>query len=126
LPSTHDSPPYTVEEAAIVDVRNVGCFSLLADRLTQEDISEAAEVSILDAIAAEPGGADILRTLEIVAATESLRKAASMLHMHHNSVRLRVTKAEQMLGFDVSAPYGRVRLMMSLVLRRLRDSGIDP
>ncbi|MFE9327536.1 helix-turn-helix domain-containing protein [Nocardia sp. NPDC052278] len=122
LPSTHDAPPYRLGEAAITDARRVGCFVLLAHHLTPEAISTAVEVSALDVLTAEPGGADMLRTLEMVAATESLRKAAVMLHKHHNSVGHRVARAERQLGFEISAPYGRVRLMLALVLRRLRDS----
>ncbi|GHF35510.1 hypothetical protein FHX82_007039 [Amycolatopsis bartoniae] len=126
LPSTHESPPYSPEEAVITDIDDVGCFTLLARYLPVEAISEAGEVPVLDALAAEPGGDEMLRLLEVVAATESLRKAAAMLHLHHNSVRLRVGRAQRMLGFDVTAPYGRVRLMLALVLRRLRDSEAPP
>jgi hypothetical protein len=122
VPSAHDSAPYSLEEAAIVDVGRLGCFNLLARYVTSDAIAEAAEVDVLDTLAAAPGGAEMLRTLEAVAATESLRRAAAILHIHHNSVRHRVTRAERMLDFDVTAPYGRVRLMLALVLRRLRDS----
>ncbi|MDQ0382850.1 helix-turn-helix domain-containing protein [Amycolatopsis thermophila] len=122
MPSTHPSPPYPKEEAAVVDAASVGCFALLAEHLPADAIAETAEVEVLDRLAGEPGGPEMLRTLEAVAATESLRRAAASLHMHHNSVSARVARAEQLLGFEITQPYGRVRMMFALILRRLRDS----
>lgn len=122
LPSTHPSPPYPVDEAVVVDAADLGCFTLLAQHLPADSLTETEEITVLDRLASEPGGREMLRTLEAVAATESLRRAATTLHMHHNSVRSRVSRAEQLLGFTITAPYGRVRLMLALVLRRLRES----
>jgi DNA-binding PucR family transcriptional regulator len=42
--------------------------------------------------------------------------------LHHNSVATRVQRAERLLGFSITEPYGRSRLLLGLVLRRLRDS----
>ena len=122
LPSTHDHGPYGLEEAVGVDAAQVGCFGLLARYVPRDEISATAEVAALDRLAADPGGPELLRTLEAVAATESVRRAAAMIHLHHNSVRHRIERAEKDLGFSVTEPYGRVRLMTALTLRRLRDA----
>jgi hypothetical protein len=122
LPSAHGHGPYPPEEAVIVGSDDVGCLALLARHIPVEAIGHADEVKALDQLASEQGGLEMLRTLEVVAATESLRRAAGVMHMHHNSVRHRVERAGDVLGFNPTEPYGRVRLMMALILRRLRDA----
>lgn len=119
LPSTHDAPPYSYGEAAIVRAERVGCFSLLAQYLPAEALADVPDVRALNKLVSGPGGTEMLRTLEAVAATESLRRAATLMHMHHNSVAHRIARAEHILGFEITVPYGRVRLMMILVMRRL-------
>ncbi|MFI7166296.1 helix-turn-helix domain-containing protein [Rhodococcus erythropolis] len=126
LPSSHDTGPYRREEAVAADVDRIGCFALLAQHIPRRSIADADEIRALDRLADEPGGAEMLRTLEAVAATESIRRAGSTIHMHHNTVRNRVERAEEALKFSVTEPYGRVRLMMSLILRRLRDAPVVP
>ncbi|MBF6207430.1 helix-turn-helix domain-containing protein [Streptomyces gardneri] len=122
LPSTRHTGPYRIEEAVILESNRIGCVTLLAQHIPMDAMAEAAEVVALDKLAGTPGGTEMLRTLEAVAATESLRRAASTIHMHHNSVRTRVERAEQLLDFQLTEPYGRVRLMTALTLRRLRDA----
>lgn len=122
LPSSHGHGPYPPEEAVIVIADDVGCLALLARHIPVDAIGNADEVRGLDLLASEQGGLEMLRTLEVVAATESLRRAAGVMHMHHNSVRHRVERAGEVLGFNPTEPYGRVRLMMALILRRLRDA----
>ncbi|MBA4025336.1 MAG: hypothetical protein C0482_23520 [Gordonia sp.] len=124
LPSQHDAAPYPDEEAVVVQADRIGGFALLADYVPAEAIAELAGVRALDRLVSEFSGDEMLRTLEVVAGTESLRRAASTLHMHHNSVRHRVSRAEQLLGFSITAPRGRVQLFLLLVLRRLRDSSV--
>ncbi|KIM14422.1 hypothetical protein QV65_32225 [Rhodococcus erythropolis] len=119
LPSTHDAPPYSDGEAVVFESDRVGCFSLLARYLPTNAISEVAEVRALGLLTRGAGGNEMLRTLEAVASMDSIRQAAANIHMHHNSVSHRVSRAEEALGFDITAPYGRVRLMMTLILHRL-------
>lgn len=121
-PSTHDRPPYATHEAVFVRFEQLGGFGAIAERLPPDVISDVADIQALDKLAAENGGAELIATLEIVAATESLRRAATLLHLHHNSVAHRVARAEKVLGFSVAEPYSRSRLMVALMLRRLRDS----
>jgi hypothetical protein len=121
-PSRHERPPYDIGEAAVVAFDQLGAFAAFAERLTAEEINEIDDVRRLDQVATDSGDATALYTLEVVAATGSLRGAASVLHLHHNSVAHRVARAERELGFSLNEPYARSRLLLALMLRRLRDS----
>ena len=59
---------------------------------------------------------DMMTVLEAVAATESIRRAAQLVHMHHNTVAQRVRDAENVLGYPLTEPCGRTRLMVGLIL----------
>ncbi len=121
LPSTHARGPYTDQEAVVVPAERIGAFLALAEHLSAEDIDRIPDVRALDRIAADDGQ-DTIVILEAVAATESLRRASTLVHLHHNSVAARVRRAEQVLGFSVVEPYSRSRLLLALTLRRLRDT----
>lgn len=101
---------------------NLGAFALLAEQLPLAAFTESPDLAALDRVAAETSGAAMLHTLHIYCAAESLRRAASDLHLHRSSVADRLTRAETMLGFRVTTPAGRTRLALALVLRRLRDN----
>lgn len=122
LPSSHGGRPLSFAEAVVVPFEELGVFSLLADHLPVDQLEGNVDLAALDRLGAGPGGRDMQRTLEMVAATESLRRAAAHLHMHHNTVAHRVARAEAELGFSVSGPYGRPRLLLGLVIQRLRDN----
>jgi molybdenum-dependent DNA-binding transcriptional regulator ModE len=62
------------------------------------------------------------QTLLAVAATDSLRQAGRTAHLHHNSVAHRVERAEKVLGFACTEPFGRARLLLTLTLHRLLES----
>lgn len=121
-PSPRDSGVYVRDEAVLNDSSNTGGYLLLAEVLTVAQISQVPDVRRLNHLVREQG-AEMLVCLEAVAATDSLRKAAALLHLHHNSVASRVERAERYLGFGLMEPYGRTRLFMALVLRRLLESG---
>lgn len=122
LPSAHGRAEENFVEALMVPYAKLGAFALLAEHLPIDCIADNADLSAVDRLAAAPGGGEMMRTLETVAATESFRRAASHLHLHHNSVAHRVARAESELGFEVNAPYGRARLLLALVVQRLRDN----
>lgn len=65
---------------------------------------------------------DTLNVLEAVAATESIRQAAQLVHLHHNTVATRLDAAEEVLGFPLREIYGRTRLLVALTLYRLYGS----
>lgn len=121
LASTHDGPSDWLGEATVMDFRTLGIFGLLARHLPAQEIAVLEDVRKLERLAAEHDRLDLLRTLEVVSATESLRKASAVLRMHHNSIAHRVEIAEDSLGFSVTEPYGRFRVLLTLVLLRLRD-----
>ncbi|MEQ3549623.1 helix-turn-helix domain-containing protein [Pseudonocardia nematodicida] len=122
LPCRHPLPPYPEDEGVIVRAELLGGYALLPRLVTGADIADVDDVRRLDELAAEPGGADMIRTLVAVAANESLRKAAAVVHLHHTSVAQKVARAEQVLGFDLTEGYGRSRLMVGLMLQRIRGS----
>ncbi len=121
LPSTHGKAPYAVGEAVMVRSDQLGGYALLADKLDPDDIDRVHDVQLLDQLCSEDDD-EMLRTLEAVSSTDSLRKAAQSVHMHHNSVARRVERAEHVLGFGFTEPYGRTRLFLALTLRRIRGS----
>jgi hypothetical protein len=120
-PSTRDHGPYLLEEACVVTAEILGGNWVLAEHLSGADLVAVPDVQALDALVAV-AGPEILRTLDVVVATESFRKAAQRLHVHHNSVAQRVARAERALGFRLADPYGRTRLFLALLIRRLRDT----
>jgi hypothetical protein len=65
----------------LVRFENLGGFAAVAEAFTAEQISSVPDVVALDKRAEHVGGEDMIRTLEAVAATESLRRAATMLHL---------------------------------------------
>ncbi|WP_327659355.1 MULTISPECIES: helix-turn-helix domain-containing protein [unclassified Streptomyces] len=121
-PSTRARGPYGVEEATLVDAARLGGYALLAETLSAEQIAPVPDVRQLGRLVDDHGD-DMLVCLESVAATDSVRKAARLLHRHHNSVAYRVERAQRYLGFSFTEPYGRTRLFLALVLRRLQESG---
>jgi PucR C-terminal helix-turn-helix domain len=122
LPSTHLAPPYPPYQPPVVHFDRLGPFALAAETFTAEQISQQQDVITLDRLAEAPGGEEMLQCREAVAATDSLRRAAAVLHLHHNSLAHRVARAEQVLGYSISDLYARPRLMLAIVLRRIRDS----
>lgn len=64
----------------------------------------------------------VLATLEAIAASVSLRAAATALTVHHSTLQDRLVHAEHLLGWSVHDPQGRLRLQLALALRRLHRS----
>jgi hypothetical protein len=106
----------------VVEWDQLGGLGMVAQKLQPADFDGVADVAALDRLAAEPGGSDTLDVLTAVCATDSMRKAAVLVHRHHSSVAARLTRAETVLGFKAHTPAGRFRLTLALVLRTLRDS----
>ncbi len=62
-----------------------------------------------------------LATLVAVATTPSLRTAASTLVVHHSTLQDRLAHLEDLLGWSVRDPSGRLRLQLAIALRRLHQ-----
>ncbi|WP_159663555.1 PucR family transcriptional regulator [Streptomyces mexicanus] len=124
LRSSHGGPQRAFTEATIVDFADLGAWAILAEHLPVERLRLAyhPDVAALDRLVEQAGGDDMRCTLETVAATGSIRQAAAVLHLHHNSVAHRVARAEAELGFQIGVPYGRSRLLVALIIQRLRDN----
>ena len=102
----------------LVDAAELGAVLLLVR--AADAAAPAADVRALDTAAA--AGPWVLSTLEAVAGTTSLRDAARAVHLHHSSLQDRLVHAEQLLGWDVRSPGGRLRLQLALHLRRAARS----
>jgi len=61
----------------------------------------------------------VLPTLDAVVLAPSVRTAARQLQVHHSTLQDRIAHAEQLLGWNVREPQGRLRLQLALALRRL-------
>jgi hypothetical protein len=97
-----------------VHAAELGSLTLLAE---VGDQSSAPDVKALEhASAAAPW---MLTTLHTMAASISLRAAATALRVHHSTLQDRISHAEQLLGWNVREPQGRLRLQLALALRRL-------
>lgn len=118
LPSRHHRARYRMIDAVVVDICKVGSLRILADAVDRRGVRDLADVQAIARLA-EEGLPDTLNVLEAVAATESIRQAAQLVHMHHNTVAHRVEAAEEVLGFPLREIYGRTRLLIGLTLYRL-------
>lgn len=112
-------------QAHVVHWGDLGGLAALAEYVPTDAIAQIPDVTALDRLAAERTGAVTLVTLQAFCRTESLRLAATALHMHHSSVAARLTRAEDVLGFPIRTATGRSRLMLALALRHLRDTDHD-
>lgn len=120
LASPRDTGPYLPIEGVFPNADSIGCNEVITT-LGADYISSIDDIKALDVLV-EEHGTEILRVLEAYAATESQRKAATQLFMHHNTVAYWVRKSERVLGFPCDAPYRRSRLMLALCLRRVREN----
>lgn len=101
---------------------DLGPYELLAARLRPEDVADVGDVRALERLGESPAGRDVLRTLEVLLRVGSLRETARRLHIHHNSVAARVSRAELELGYPITTPPGLTRVTLAFVLRRLGQS----
>ncbi|WP_424642382.1 helix-turn-helix domain-containing protein [Embleya sp. AB8] len=62
-----------------------------------------------------------MATLDAYCATDSLRRAADLLHLHHSSVSRRLDQIGKMLRIDLTTPTGLFRARVALTAWRLLD-----
>lgn len=116
-PSPHDVGPYQAVAGVWLDGGRLSGLAAMC-RLEREEIEIVPDVKILAALA-DQHGEHVLQLLEAYATTDSLRKAAAQIHVHHNSVSYWVQKAENELGYSLTEPYRRAQLFICLCLYRL-------
>lgn len=104
-----------------VPAARLGVYEILAEQLSPEHLASIPDVQRLEELCRH-AGSDILTTLLAVASHDSLRQAARVVHLHHNSVSHRVERAEKVLGYSCTQPFGRSRLLLTLTLHRLLAS----
>ncbi|MGN9847412.1 helix-turn-helix domain-containing protein [Nonomuraea sp. H19] len=105
----------------VVHWDRLGGFALLAEHLPYEAIHGSPDVAALDRLAEGANGDSVLATLDVFAASDSIRQTASRLYIHRTSVAARLARAESELGFPVQPAEGRARLTLALTLRRLGE-----
>jgi hypothetical protein len=98
---------------AIIDHAELGSLVLLAE-VPPERLRAQPDVAALDALAATDVAA-----LTAFCRTGSLRKAATVLHLHHSSVAARLAHVEKELGWRLDEPDDRFRARFALLARRL-------
>ncbi|MGK5695784.1 helix-turn-helix domain-containing protein [Streptomyces sp. URMC 128] len=107
----------------VVHAEELGGIALLAD-LVVPGAEPPSDVRALDAAAASTPW--LAATLHAVAATASLRAAASEINVHHSTLQDRLAHAEHLLGWPVRTPQGRLRLQLALTMRRLARAQPPP
>lgn len=108
----------------VVHADELGAYDVLAACVRSADIRGVHDLDVLDELAAHESGVDLIRTLEVVVESSSLREAARRLYLHHNSVASRLERVEERLGYRISEPKGTARLGLALALRRLRATDL--
>ncbi|NUV62876.1 helix-turn-helix domain-containing protein [Streptomyces sp. CAI-85] len=108
--TVHDPGP------RVVHADELGGIALLAD-LVVPGAQPPPDVRALERAAADAPW--LLATLHAVTTTASLRAAAAEATVHHSTLQDRLVHAEQLLGWPVRTPQGRLRLHLALTMRRL-------
>jgi sugar diacid utilization regulator len=117
------------EPGAVFTAADLGLTGLLAAGGSSRKTLEAMVVGtlgpLLSADSAE--GTEYVRTLRIwLAQDRHLERTAALLHVHPNTVRYRVTRAQNVLGVDLKSVDNRFQIDLALrvleVLRAVRAS----
>ncbi|MFF4490047.1 PucR family transcriptional regulator [Streptomyces sp. NPDC001544] len=106
---------FTTSREPVVRYDDLGALALLAE-IPRDAARDNADVAALARIAGAP---EDLQTLDTYCATGSLRRAASLLHLHHSSVARRLEQIGKILGVDLTEPTGLMRARAALTVWRL-------
>lgn len=99
-----------------IGYESLGTLAALAE-VTVDGGAAQSDIARLNELEDNQPGA--LLMLQTLVESESLRQAASKLHVHHSTLQARVPRLESALGY-VLDPTGRSRLFASLTVRRIR------
>ncbi|MEV1239542.1 helix-turn-helix domain-containing protein [Nonomuraea sp. NPDC049750] len=108
---------FTGPQDRVVRWTELGALALYAD-VPDAAIAELADVRSMERLGGE--GRTAVRAL---CAEGSVRRAATVLHLHHSSMAVRIARAESALGFSLADSAGRLRAHLALALVRLRANG---
>ncbi|WP_010205167.1 helix-turn-helix domain-containing protein [Salinibacterium sp. PAMC 21357] len=112
----------TSESEPVLHADDLGSLLLLAE-ISPAGAPENCDLQSLGVVIRETPR--ILPMLDTLAASESLRAAASTLGFHHSTVQSRAEELSGKLGFDVRTSRGRTRLSVALALYRLETTHFD-
>ncbi|MFK0213184.1 helix-turn-helix domain-containing protein [Streptomyces sp. NPDC090298] len=106
---------FTSPREPVVHHADLGALALLAD-IPEEAVRDNPDVTALGRLTPED-----LETLDTYCATDSVRRAAELLHLHHSSIARRLDHIGRALALDLSTPTGRTRARLALLTGRLLD-----
>ncbi|MEU8513548.1 helix-turn-helix domain-containing protein [Kitasatospora sp. NPDC048722] len=107
---------FTTARQPVVHHADLGAVALLA-HLPEDAVRADPDVAAIARIAAcDP---DVLETLDAYCTTGSLRRAATVLHLHHTSVARRLDQLGKALGLELTGPAGLLRATLALTAWRL-------
>ncbi|MGW2250063.1 helix-turn-helix domain-containing protein [Kitasatospora sp. NPDC001660] len=109
---------FTTPRRPVVHHADLGALTLLA-RLPEDAVRANPDVAAIARIACNP---DDLATLDAYCAAGSLRRAATVLHLHHTSVARRLDHIGSALGVELTDPAGLLRASLALAAWRLLGS----
>ncbi|MFJ9367272.1 PucR family transcriptional regulator [Nocardia sp. NPDC101769] len=102
---------------------DLGGWALVADRISAD---EALIEDVHTLRAARDQLPDALETLTAIAETDSLRRAAEALFIHHSTLQARLRRLIAVLGYRPDTASGRTRLHLALALHRINLNGPLP
>ncbi|MEV0352603.1 helix-turn-helix domain-containing protein [Nonomuraea sp. NPDC050680] len=108
---------FTGPQDRVVRWTELGALALYAD------VPDAAIAELADVRSMERLGGEARTAVRALCAEGSVRRAATVLHLHHSSMAVRIARAESTLGFSLADSAGRLRAHLALALVRLRANG---
>ncbi|MFD1546780.1 PucR family transcriptional regulator [Nonomuraea guangzhouensis] len=111
---------FTGPQDRVVRWTELGALALYAD------VPDAAIAELADVRSMERLGGEGRAAVRALCAEGSVRRAATVLHLHHSSMAARIARAESVLGFSLADSAGRLRAHLALALVRLRANGTTP
>ena len=111
---------FTGPQDLVVRWTELGALALYAD------VPDAAIAELADVRSMERLGGEARAAVRALCAEGSVRRSATVLHLHHSSMAARIARAESVLGFSLADSAGRLRAHLALALVRLRANGAAP
>jgi hypothetical protein len=111
---------FTGPQDRVVRWTELGALALYAD------VPDAAIAELADVRSMERLGGEARAAVRALCAEGSVRRSATVLHLHHSSMAARIARAESVLGFSLADSAGRLRAHLALALVRLRANGATP
>lgn len=106
---------FTGPHEPVIRYDSLGALALLAE-IPPDTARDSADVAAIASVANNP---DTLNTLDAYCATGSVRRAASLLHLHHTSVARRIEQIGQSVGIQLTDHAGLIRAKLALAAWRL-------